>query len=74
MSLKGPGGSEVHFPFLFFSDRGDCQLGTIFFIPKTVPGPGTVYGMKKIVPSQSYCIFKSQNYIQLHCGCELPEL
>ena len=27
--------------------------------------------LENIVPCQSYCILKSQKYIQLHCACEL---
>ena len=42
--------------FLIVSFGGECQL------------PGTFFSeWKNIVPSQSYWIFKSQKYVQLHC-------
>ena len=59
--LRGGGGpnSEVDFHFLIVSDRGACQL------------TGNFYGLKNIVPSQYYRIFKSRKYIRLHCAHEL---
>ena len=57
--LRGQGGSEVDFHFFVVSDRGECQLSGFFS------------ELKNIVPSQSYRIFKSQKYIQLHCAHEL---
>ena len=59
--LRGPGGglSSVDFHFLIVSFEGECQL------------PGTVIGMVNIVLCQSYGIFKSRKYIQLHCVHEL---
>ena len=59
LALKGAGGSEVDFHFFVVSYRGEWQLPRIFF------------RMKNIVPSQSYWVFKSQKYIQLHCAREL---
>ena len=61
----GRGGSKVDFHLFIDSDRGECQL------------PGTFFGMKSIVPNQSYHIFKSQKYIKLHCAitlCDSPKI
>ena len=56
----GGGGPRSIFTFFIFVNRWKCQL------------PGTFFGMEKnIVPSQSYCTFESQKYIQLHCVGEL---
>ena len=57
--LRRPEGSEVDFHFFVVSYRRECQL------------PETFFRMENVVPSQSYRIFKSQKYIQLHCAQEL---
>ena len=57
--LRGQGGSEVDFHFLIVSDRGACSYQELFS------------EWKNLVPSQSYRIFKSQKYIQLHYAREL---
>ena len=56
--LRGQGGSEVDFHFFIDSDSEEWQF------------PGTFFEMKNIVPCQSYRIFNSQKYIQLHCARE----
>ena len=58
--VQGARGELRDFHFFIVSDSGECQL------------PGTLFGMKNIVPSQSYnTSFKSRKYIQLHCTHKL---
>ena len=57
--LTGAGGSGVDFQDFIIYYGGECQL------------PGTFFRMKNIASIQSYRIFKSRKYLQLHLSATL---
>ena len=57
--LRGQEGPRSIFTFLLFLIEENASYQELFS------------ELKNIVPSQSYRIFKSQKYIQLHCAHEL---